>query len=339
MKELEMKKSIATVLILSAVVLMNCSKTEKTEDQSTRKNVKIGVSKIIAHDALDAVERGLINKLNTSGVDAIYYTENANGDINTVAQIAARFKNEKVDIAVGIATQTAIALANDIKEIPVVFSAITDPVNAGLVDSVEHGKNNVTGVSDAIPITNHINVFKEIAHINTLGYIYTSSEDNSVVSYYNVKKACDDFGINLEVQTITNSSELKQAAQSIINRVDGIYISNDNMVFAALPSLIEVCHQAKKPLFSADVTSCKRGGAMIAMGFNYYKLGLATGDIIIDILNGKKPADIPVRFMTGTDESDFLIDLDAASECGITVPEKYIEQANMIFQNGSLIEK
>jgi putative ABC transport system substrate-binding protein len=132
---------------------------------------------------------------------------------------------------------------------------------------------------------------------------------------------------------------LKQASEAIVNRVDGIYLSTDNTVFSSLPALIQVFGDAKKPIFSGDVTAAMNGGCMIASGFNYYKAGLATGDMIIDVLNGKNPADIPVMIPSDPADSDLLLDLDVAENCGITIPENYISMASKIFADGNLTEK
>ena len=244
-----------------------------------------------------------------------------------------------MDVAVGIATPVALALANTIKDIPVVFGTITDPLGAGLVTTLEHGEGNVTGMSDAIPTEQHIEMFKEIAGIKTLGYIYTSNEANSISSLELVKNACQKFGISLVTQAITNSSEVKQAAETIIDRVDGIYLTTDNTVFSALSSLIQVFDKARKPIFSGDVTGAMAGGCAIASGFNYYKAGRATGEMVLQILNGKKPSEMAVRFMTEPEDFDLLFDLDAAKKCGITIPEKYLNAASMIFEGGKLTQK
>jgi putative ABC transport system substrate-binding protein len=301
--------------------------------------VKIGIAKIVQHEALDACEQGVIDALKQRGIDASFDLQNANGDVNTAAQIAAKFKNDKVNVAVGIATPMAVALANATKDIPVVFSAVTDPVEARLVSTLSRGEGNVTGLSDAIPTVDHIGLFKEIAGIKTLGYIYTSSEANSISALALVEEGCKKHGLTLVSQAINTSAELRQAAQSIVNRVDGIYLTTDNTVYSALPALIQVFQAAKKPIFSGDVTGVMAGGAMIASGFNYYKAGIATGSIVADILEGKKPADIPVKFLTDPSESDLLFDLDAAKNCGITIPRRYLDQANLIFENGKLSEK
>jgi putative ABC transport system substrate-binding protein len=309
-------------------------------DQSgSGKQIRIGIAKIVQHEALDACEQGIQDALKARGVNAVIDLQNANGDINTAAQIANKFKADRVDVAVGIATPIAQALANAIKDAPVVFSAVTDPVGAGLVSTLARGDANVTGLSDAIPTADHIVLFKEIAKISTLGYIYTSSEANSVSALALVEEACRVQGIRLVTQAINTSAELRQAAQAIVSRVDGIYLTTDNTVYSALPALIQVFKDAKKPIFSGDVTGALAGGCAIASGFNYYKAGLATGNIIADILEGKKPVDIPVKFLTDPSESDLLFDLDAARNCGITIPDRYLSSANYIFQNGTLTTK
>lgn len=328
-----MKKSIAIALV-AALCLSSVSAAKKQK----AKKVRIGIAKIVQHVALDDVERGVIDAINDAGFKASYDLQNANGDINTANQIASQFKDEKVDVAVGIATPIAIALANTMKSTPIVFGTVTDPLGAGLVTTLEHGEGNITGMSDELPSKEHIKLFKEIAGIKTLGYIYTSNEDNSISSLELVKKGCEEAGIQLVVQSITNSSEVKQAAEAIVGRVDGIYLTTDNTVFSALPSLVSVFNKAKKPIFSGDVTGAKDGGCFMASGFNYYKAGYATGEIVVSILNGKKPAEIPVRFMTKPEDSDLLFDLDAAKTCGITIPEEYLKQATFIIENGKLKE-
>ena len=129
---------------------------------SSGKTYKIGIAKIVQHQALDDIERGIMDVINESGIKANYDLQNANGDVNTAAQIATRYRDERVDVAVGIATPVAVALANTIKDVPVVFGTITDPVGAGLVSTTAHGERNVTGMSDAIPTEQHIALFKEV---------------------------------------------------------------------------------------------------------------------------------------------------------------------------------
>ena len=329
-----MKKIILTALALSlSLSSLSAAKAKKA------KQVKIGIAKIVQHVALDDVERGVMDAVKAAGIDAKYDLQNANGDVNTANQIASQFRDERVDVAVGIATPIAIALANTMKDTPIVFGTVTDPLGAGLVKTLEHGERNITGMSDELPSVEHIKLFKKITGIKTLGYIYTSNEDNSISGLELVKKGCREAGLELVTQSISTSAEVRQAAEAIVNRVDGIYLTTDNTVFSALPSLVSVFNKAKKPIFSGDVTGAKNGGCFMASGFNYYKAGYATGEIVVQILNGKKPSEIPVRFMTQPSDSDLLFDLDTAKACGITIPEEYLKQATFIIENGKLIEK
>lgn len=329
------KMAFAVMCCLCAALVLAGGKKESSVDGT----IKIGISKIVQHPALDATEQGIQDAIKAAGINAAFDLQNANGDVNTASQIANKFKNDKVAVAVGIATPVAVSLANTIKDIPVVFSAVTDPVGAGLVTSLDRGEGNVTGLSDAIPTREHIQMFKDIAKIKTLGYIYTSNEANSISALAIVEAACKEFGLTLVTQSISTSAEVKQAADAIINRVDGIYLTTDNTVYSALNSILQVFGRAKKPVFSGDVTAAMDGGCMIASGFNYYKAGLATGEMVVAILKGKAPSTIPVKFLTEPSESDLLFDLDAAAACGITIPESYLAKANYIFQNRKLIEK
>jgi putative ABC transport system substrate-binding protein len=329
-----MKRTIAFfgVALAAAALLAGCNKAEAGKP-------RIGIGKFATHEALDACEQGILDALKERGIDAIVDLQNANADGNTAAQIAAKFNADRVDVAVGIATPIAVALASAITDRPVVFSSVTDPVAARLVPTLANGAGNVTGLSDAIPTVEHIGFFKQIAHIKTLGYVYTSSEANSVSALAQVEEGCRVHGITLVTQAITTSAELRQAAQALVGRVDGVYLTTDNTVYSALPALLQVFNGAKKPVFSGDVTAALGGGALLASGFNYYKAGLATGYIVADILGGKAPADIPVKFLTDPSESDLLIDLDQAANCGITIPQSLRDQANYIFENGQLTSR
>jgi putative ABC transport system substrate-binding protein len=334
-----MKRKILIAALCCAVLAQVFAGGGQAQPAAGTRQVRVGISKIMAHPALDACEQGIQDQLKARGFDAVFDLQSANGDMSTAAQIANKFKSDKVNVAVGIATPTAVALANAIKDAPVVFSAVTDPVSAGLVSTLAHGDGNVTGMSDAIPTSDHIAMFKEIAGIKTLGYIYTGSEANSLAALELVEAACKQNGMALISQAINTSADIRQAAQAIVNRVDGIYMTTDNTVFSAVAAIIQVFGDAKKPIFAGDVTGVKDGGTLIASGFNYYKAGVATGNIVADLLEGKKPTDIPVKFLTEPSESDLLFDLDNAKALGITIPQKYLSQANLIFENGKLTER
>lgn len=337
-----MKKAIIAAAAIAALVLSGCAKKEAAPEAAAPaadKTFKVGISKIVAHPALDAVEQGIQDQLASLGIKATFDLQNANGDVNTATQIATKFKSDKADAVVAIATPTAVAAANTIKDIPVIFSVVTDPVSAGLVDTLDRGRDNVTGLSDKTDIMSHLTLFKSVATLKTLGYIYTSSEANSAASLEEVRAVCASLGLTLVEQSITNSNEVKQATEAIIRRVDGIYLTTDNTVYSALPALVEVALANKKPVFSSDTTSAASGGCVIASGFDYYKAGLATGKIVADVLQGKKPAEVPIKLLKEPSELDMLLDLDAAKTCGIELPADLVASANKIIENGKLTEK
>lgn len=330
-----MLRKIMAVLFLAIVsnaLLTAAGAGDATNDGT----IKIGISKIVAHPALDAVEKGVQDELASRGITAVYDLQNANGDVNTATQIATKFKRDNVDVIVAIATPMAVATANSVRDIPVVFSVVTDPVSAGLVTGLSKGEGNVTGLSDKTDIYAHLELFKQIAGIKTLGHIYTSSEANSAASLAELEDACKKLNITLVVQSINNSSEVKQATEAIIRRVDGIYLTTDNTVYSALPALVEVALSQRKPVFSSDPTSAIEGGCVIASGFDYYKAGRATGVMVAEILGGKNPDAMPTKFLTDPSEQNLLLDLDAAKQCGITLPADLIKNANQIIENGKL---
>ena len=304
------------------------------------KPVKVGISKIVSHPALDAVVKGIEDELNASKMKATFDVQNANGDINTAASIANKFQSEKVDIAVGVATPTAQALVNTLKGIPIVYSAVTDPVKAGLVPSYKKGGKNVTGVSDMTPVKQQIELLLRIKPgIKRIGHIYTSSEENAVVLAGMVKQVCKEKHIEFVETTVTKSAEVKQAAEAISRRVDAIYISTDNTVVSAMSAVADVAKKAKIPVMSADPSSSETYDVLAAWGFDYYKMGRATGKMIIEILKGKKPEQIPTRFMTKASDVDLLVNLDVAKKLGLNVPKDIVKAAKTVRQNGKLIKK
>ncbi len=336
-----MKRILVASFIMTFVLAVGgLFASGQTESSSTAQGkVLIGISKIVAHPALDAVEQGIQDELKAEGVDARYDLQNANGDINTAASIANKFKSERVNVAVGIATPTAQALANAIKDIPVVYSAVTDPVSAGLVASFDQGGANVTGVSDLTPVKQQIEFLTQLTPIKRLGHVYSSGEANAVTLAKLAEQACNELGIQFVPSTVTNSAEVKQATETIIGKVDGIYVSTDNTVVSALSALTDVAMKNKVPVMSADPSSAEKMDVLAAWGFDYYKMGRATGRMIGEILNGKKTSEIPTKFMTDPSDVDLLINLDVAKQLGITVPQKDIDMANSIVENGKLTKK
>jgi putative ABC transport system substrate-binding protein len=302
-------------------------------------SIRIGISKIVAHPALDAIERGIQEVVSEAYPNARFDAQNANGEMSTASSIAQKFKAEKVTLAVGIATPTAQALVNAIKDRPVVYSAVTDPVGAGLVGSTSKGEPNITGISDMTPVKAQIELLNRIKPIKSLGHVYTSSEANAVSLANIARDVCRDMGITFVETTVSNSAEVKQAVQTIAGRVDGIYISNDNTVVSALAAVASVARKHKIPVMSADPSSAQSTPVLAAWGHDYYKMGRATGRLVTRILKGEKPETIPTIFMTDASDVDLLLNMDVAAALGLTFPADVVAKANTIVEGGKLIKK
>ncbi len=332
------------LLALSLILLLGFSvfaggAGESAQAADGEETYLIGVSKLMSHAALDAVEEGMQDYLATTGLNVRYDFQNANGDISTSATIAQLFKDEGVDIAVGIATPTAQALTNVFTDVPVIFAAVTDPVDAGLVPTLEGNDTNVCGVSDLSPVESQIKLLMDITGAKTIGNIYASGEANGVALRNMAKEAVEKLGGTFVDAAITNSSEVMMAAQSIIDRVDAIYIATDNAVISALSAVDQVCSNAGKPLFSSDPSGVSGLDCLIAWGFNYYSIGVATGQAIESIINGTPAGSIGTVMLTDPADFELWFNLDTAEKLGIEIPQEYLDMAAVIIQDGEQITK
>lgn len=333
-----MKKIIIMFLtVLMAAALSGC---KKKEDSVNEKLPTVGIAKLLAHPALNSVEKGIQDELAAKGIKVNYDLQNANADMNIATSIANKFKSDGANIVVGIGTPMAIALLNTLPNTPIVFAAISDPVAAHLVPSKEKGGKNITGVSDAVDIESQINTYRSIMPFERLGMIYTSSEDNSVVMHRVTKEVCEKLGIKLVSQPITNISEIKQAAESLIGRVDAFYVVTDNNVCSSLNSITATAAANNLPVFSADPSSSLQfGGVLYTSGADYYVVGRLAGQQIIDILNGKKTEDIPTRYMKGAKETQIIIDNDVVKALGVTISQDLISENTIFLENGKEVKK
>ncbi len=314
--------SICIILVLLTSVLFASGSSEKKSD-----SYKIGVSKIVAHPALDAVEKGISDYLKENNVKVNYDFQNANGDISTSISIAQQLKTSGCDLLVGISTPSAQSLANTFKDKPVIFSAVTDPMEAGLTQS------NICGVSDANPVEAQIKLLVDVTGAKTIGNIYSSGEANGVTLNKAAKEACDKLGVNFISAAVTNSSEVKMAMQSIVDRVDAVYIATDNTVVSAFASVSEVCYKNKKALFNSDPSSVKGQKFLLSWGFNYYKLGRKTGEVIKKVLDGEKPSNIKTVMLTDPSDFELYVNLNVAKYLGIKIDKDLIEKASVIIEN------
>ncbi|MFK4824680.1 ABC transporter substrate-binding protein [Paenochrobactrum sp. BZR 588] len=295
---------------------------------SMAKDVLVAVTAIVEHPALDAVRDGVKDALAEAGYkDGENYKftyQSAQGNPATAAQIARQFVGDAPDVIVPISTPSAQAVVAATRDIPVVFTAASDPIGAQLVKTMEKPGGNVTGLSDLSPVAEHVALIKEIMpDIKKLGYLYNSGETNSVSLLAVLKEAAASEGIEIVESAATKSSEVKGAAQALIGRADAMYVPTDNTIVSALESAVTVAEEGKLPLFTADTDSVTRG-AVAALGFNYYDVGKQTGVVVARILKGEKPGDIDVEVAKGT---DLVVNLGAAKKMGIELPQAVIDRA------------
>ncbi len=297
--------------------------------------VRISVSQFVVHPALDAVLRGFQDDLKAHHVDAVYLIHNAEGNMAIAGQIAKQIIGEHPDLILTIATPTSIAMAEALERAPgmqntpMLFSAVTDPLKARLVDNLQHPGHNITGVSDLLPIDKHMaNIRRFFPHFKTLGVIYNAGEANSVATLAQIKQSGKAMGFKVVEATVSKSSDVYQATQSLVGRVDVAFVPTDNTVVSALESAVTVCVKDHLPLFCADVDSVGRG-AVAAMGFDYYKHGVQTGEMARRILNGEKPGDMPVETQKNL---QLYINLKYAKKMGVTVPADVIASADKVYR-------
>jgi len=320
LKKLLLPSLVAVALVLQAV---------------TAQSATISVSQFVEHPALDAVLKGFQDYLKEKGIDAKYNVHNAQANMGTATQIAQQMVGEKADLLVAIATPSAQTCAQALSKAPAdlkrpfLFTAVTDPVAAGLVKDLQKPANGITGVSDLLPIEEHIKmVLSYDSNIKTLGVLYNSGEANSKATVASIKALSPKLGFKVVDATATKTADVFQAAKSLVGKVDAVFIPTDNTIISALESVIKVGVQNKLPIFAADVDSVKRG-AVAAMGFDYYKHGYQTGALAEKILAGTAPEDIPVEF-----QKDLQLHINAnySKQMGLTPPEALLKKATQVYE-------
>ncbi|SFM43581.1 ABC transporter substrate-binding protein [Thermodesulforhabdus norvegica] len=324
---MKLRKAITTLgllVFLTGVFLSSCCYAGKV--------ITIGITQIVEHPALDATRQGFIDALRdhgyVEGENVKYDIQIAQGNMATANAIAKNLVGKKVDMILAIATPTAQAVVNATKDIPVLIAAITDPVGAGLVKSLERPGGNVTGTTDKSPVDRQLELEREILPgLRRLGVIYNSGEDNSRASVREIKEVASGMGIEVVEATVTNSSGVMLAASSLVGKVDAIHIPTDNTVVSALEAVVKVCEDNKIPLFAADIDSVPRG-AIAALGIDYYRLGRQTGEMAYRILKGANPGDMPVETLK---ELKLVINKEAAEKMGVKLPESVVSRADVVY--------
>jgi putative ABC transport system substrate-binding protein len=294
----------------------------------------VAITQIVEHPALDAVYQGVKDELAeqgyTEGENLKMMHESAQGNQAIAAQIARKFVGEHPDVIVAIATPSAQTVAAAARNIPVVFSAVTDPVAARLVQSWEKPGANITGVSDMLPIDKHLDMLLRVMpDARRIGTVYNPGEANAVALVEMIEERLEERGLELVRGAATKTSEVLGAARSLVGKVDAIYLTTDNTVISAAEAVISVGERADIPVFAADTATVERG-AVAALGFDYYRHGRQTGKMVTRILDGADTATMPVETM---EELDLFVNPGAAERMGITLTDDLIQKAKKVVKS------
>lgn len=288
----------------------------------------VAVTAIVDHPALDAARKGIEDELKAAGFEPgkqiKYQYQSAQGNPATAAQIARKFVGDAPDVIVAIATPSAQAAVAATRSIPVVFTAVTDPVAAKLVPGWAASKTNVTGVSDKLALAPQIDLIGKVKPgAKRIGMVYSPGEVNSVVVAKELKAELAKRGMSLVEAPAPRTVDVAPAAKSLIGKVDAIYTTTDNNVVSTYESLVAVAQQAKLPLVAADTDSVKRG-AIAALGQNYYDIGRQTGKLVVRILKGEKAGNIAPQL---GEKLSLSLNPTAAQKQGVTLSPALLKQA------------
>lgn len=323
-----MKKRVWVGTMLLAVMFLAAACSGNKSEYT------ISISQVVEHPSLDATKEGFIAALKDAGIvegeNLKIDFNNAQGDPSNSKAIAQKIASGKSDLALGIATLPSQDLADEVTDKPVLFAAVTDPVDAGIVKQLKAPGGNISGASDTNPdaVKQTMDfIAAELPEVKTVGLVINEGEPNAVIMAKYAEEALTAHGIKLIKAAIVNTSDVKQAADSLVGRVDAIYITLDNKVVSGVDAIIDVANKNDIPFFSADRDTVEKG-AFAAVGFKYYDHGYEVGQMAVEILkNGKKPGDMDI---TVPQKLDFILNLKAAKEQGITVTDamtKYVKDS------------
>ncbi|TYZ25019.1 ABC transporter substrate-binding protein [Selenomonas ruminis] len=320
--------ALGIATMLAAGAMAGCG----SEQSAGNKTYKIGVVQLVEHSALDAANKGFVDGLKERGFEegknVTFDQQNAQADQSNLQNIAQRFVSGKMDLICAIATPAAQTIANATKDIPILGTAITDYVGAKLVSNNDRPGTNVSGTSDMNPIKEQIDLLMKICpNAKTIGTIYCSSEVNSEVQVKAMKDYAESKGLTVKIATISTVNDIQQAAQSLAGEVDAFYVPTDNILASAMPNLVAITDAAKKPVFCGEPNMVKAGG-LATYGIDYYKLGVQTGHMAADVLEGKaKPAEMPIQT---AQDLKVVINKKNAAALGITIPADVLNGAEVV---------
>lgn len=321
--------SLAATALFAATACSSSGEEGTGDGAGGDETMKIGVLQFVQHPALDAATEGFKQALDDAGVDVEYDDQNAQGEVPNTNTIATTFASDDLDLVFTVATPAAQAATQAILDTPVLFTAVTDAEAAGLVESNDAPGANVTGTSDLNPVADQLALLAEIApDAKTVGVVYSSGEVNSEVQVDLAKEAADELGITIKEATVSNSSEVQQATQSL-GDVDAIYVPTDNTVVSGIAALIQVAEQQQIPVISGD-SGPVESGAVATIGIDYTKLGYQTGEMAAKILvDGADPATMPVET---SNDVELIINPAGAERMGVELPDSVTERAGTVIE-------
>lgn len=315
MSKMKMMKKLIVVGLIGVSLLAGCSKADEG-----KKVTEIGISQIVEYSALDKNREGFIKALEDHGykngenINIDY--QNAQGDIATAQTIGKQFASNKKDLIFAIATPSAQAAYNATKKIPIMISSVTDPVAAGLAESLEMPNTNVSGTSDYIPVDKQLELIKKLVPTaKKIGVLYNTSEVNSEVQINQLKEAAK--GYEIITVGVTSTNEVNQAISSLVEKIDVLYAPTDQLVVSSMPIIRKKTLEKKIPIIASEKGSVELG-ALATQGINYYKLGYKTGEMAVDVLKGE---DISKMAITISDETDIIINEDSLKALGMEKPD------------------
>ena len=280
----------------------------------------------------DGVLKGLANHGLVEGKNLKFDFKSAQGNFGTAQQIVRQFVGEHPDVIVPITTPTSQAAVAATKEIPIVFTTVTDPLAAKLVSSLKHPGGNVTGISDLVPTERQLEVVKQIVpSLKRLGLVYDPSLDNARSTVESIKALASKMGFTVVESPAMGLNNVPSAGQALAGKVEAIFVPNDTTVYAAFESLVKIAQDAKTPLFTAERRSVQRG-AVATVGYDFFQMGLKTADLVFQVLNGANPGDIDVVFMKDIPNSlGLYINKASAEKMGVTIPPDLLSKAAHVF--------
>lgn len=308
-------------LALCALMLFCLACSAAPADKPADKPLKIGVILLTEHAALQAACDGFTDAIRASGLNAEIDIQNAQGEQTVCATIATKFVSDEVDLILAIATPAAQAAAQATRDIPILVTAVTDPASAKLVASNEAPGGNVSGTSDMNPVKEQAELLQKLVpSAKTVGIMYHSSEDNSILQADMAKAALEALGMSVEIFTCADGTEVQAVATRAAESVDALYLPTDNLMADTIATIAMVCTPAGVPIICGESNQVL-GGGTATFGIDYYKLGSMTGAQAIRILkDGANIAEMPIEY-SGTEELELTVNEEAIAALGLTVPE------------------